>query len=309
MPSNTDNSGSARAARLRQISASKGPVPVQRPNIGSMALDARLGGGQNPTCCPTVDGPGPIPPPASSYPTYYLPCVDDSLANTFPPEGSLPEPGTPFYIDALDEPGTGLIQLTCQPSGDIILANTGLPYLVASGLPLDTTDVTYAYLCNSVFLLVNCGIGPQALSPFIGYEFVNNISTTDFTVDSTGSVVLLLTDSNNNTTTVELDAFAVTVEPYTNLVSWQSDQLGAECAATQYVQVFDTNTPLGCITQQLNSSATYYFGAPMEGMDPITFPLSINLTQAGPTNTTITLTGYDILYGPYTNCMSWSSFC
>jgi hypothetical protein len=235
--------------------------------------------------------------------------VDGSEANTFPPEGPLPPPGTPFYIDALGQPGTGLIQLTCQPSGDIILANTGLPYLVTSGLPLDTTDVAYAYLCNPVLLLVNCGIGPQALSPFIGYIFGNNTSTTDFTVDISGTVVLLLTDSNNNTATVSLDAFAGTFEPYTNLVSWQSNQSGAVCSATQYVEVFDTNTPLGCITQQLNSSATYYFGATMEGMVPVTFPLSINLTQAGPTNTTITLTGYNILYGPYTNCISWNSFC
>jgi hypothetical protein len=51
MPSNTDNSGSARAARLRRISAARGPVPVIRPNIGSMALDAILG--RNPACCPS----------------------------------------------------------------------------------------------------------------------------------------------------------------------------------------------------------------------------------------------------------------
>lgn len=50
MPNNTDNSGSARAARLRRLSAARGPVPVIRPNIGSMALDAILG--RNPACCP-----------------------------------------------------------------------------------------------------------------------------------------------------------------------------------------------------------------------------------------------------------------
>ena len=40
---NTDNSGSARAARVRRIAASRGPVPAVRPNIGSMAWDAQLG--------------------------------------------------------------------------------------------------------------------------------------------------------------------------------------------------------------------------------------------------------------------------
>ena len=41
--SNTDNSGSGRASRVRRIAASQGPVPAVRPNIGSMAWDAQLG--------------------------------------------------------------------------------------------------------------------------------------------------------------------------------------------------------------------------------------------------------------------------
>ena len=49
MPTNTDNSGTARAARLRRIVASQGPTPAVRPNIGSMALDAQLGKME---CCP-----------------------------------------------------------------------------------------------------------------------------------------------------------------------------------------------------------------------------------------------------------------
>lgn len=40
---NSDNSGSARAQRIRRISAAGGPIPVVRPNIGSMAWDAVLG--------------------------------------------------------------------------------------------------------------------------------------------------------------------------------------------------------------------------------------------------------------------------
>jgi hypothetical protein len=55
---NTDNSGSGRAARVRRIAASKGPVPAVRPNIGSMAWDAQLGKQE---CCPCafewVDSP------------------------------------------------------------------------------------------------------------------------------------------------------------------------------------------------------------------------------------------------------------
>ena len=49
MSTNTDNSGSARAARLRRIAASGGPTPAVRPNLGSQALDARLGKAE---CCP-----------------------------------------------------------------------------------------------------------------------------------------------------------------------------------------------------------------------------------------------------------------
>ena len=43
----TDTSGAARAAKLRRISASQGPVST--PNIGSQALDAQLG---RMDCCP-----------------------------------------------------------------------------------------------------------------------------------------------------------------------------------------------------------------------------------------------------------------
>ena len=49
----TDYSGSAHAAKLRRIAASRGPVPAVRPNIGSQVLDARLG--KLDCCCsPTV---------------------------------------------------------------------------------------------------------------------------------------------------------------------------------------------------------------------------------------------------------------
>jgi len=48
MPTNTDNSGTARAAKLRRIAAAKGPVGILpvRPNIGSQANDAQLGKGE-----------------------------------------------------------------------------------------------------------------------------------------------------------------------------------------------------------------------------------------------------------------------
>jgi hypothetical protein len=48
MPTNTDNSGTARAARLRRIVASRGPTPAHSL-IGSQALDAQLGKLE---CCP-----------------------------------------------------------------------------------------------------------------------------------------------------------------------------------------------------------------------------------------------------------------
>ena len=50
----TDYSGAARAAKLRRISASQGPVSAVRPNIGSQALDAQLG---RLDCCPVLCNP------------------------------------------------------------------------------------------------------------------------------------------------------------------------------------------------------------------------------------------------------------
>jgi len=61
----TDNSGTARAAKLRRISASQGPVPPIRPNIGSQALDALLG---RMDCCPA---PNPPNPPNPCNPQVY----------------------------------------------------------------------------------------------------------------------------------------------------------------------------------------------------------------------------------------------
>ena len=60
----TDNSGAARAAKLRRISASQGPAPAVRPNIGSQALDAQLG---RLDCCPT-----PTPDPCNPQLTRSL---------------------------------------------------------------------------------------------------------------------------------------------------------------------------------------------------------------------------------------------
>ena len=300
MPNNTDNSGSARAARLRQISAARGPIPVQRPNIGSMALDARIGGGKlRPTCCTTTEAP-------PAYPTYYLPCVDGSQANEFP--YALPLPDTPFYLDAEGEPGEGLIQLTCEPSYTIILANTSLPFLVSEGIPDGTNRIIYVYLCSPIFLPVVCGIGLQALSPYIPYRFINNTSTTDYTVDLSGTVVLLLTDVANNTTSITIDAFEGTSQSYTNLAYWQSDISGATCGGTQYVEVFAPEQ-LGCITQVLNPAITYYFAMTLGQSGPLTFPINIYLERQSLPTTTITISGYDVLYGPYTNCTSWHNNC
>jgi hypothetical protein len=57
MPTNTDNSGTARAARLRRIVASRGPTPANSL-IGSQALDAQLGKLE---CCPFNWTGSPLP--------------------------------------------------------------------------------------------------------------------------------------------------------------------------------------------------------------------------------------------------------
>ncbi len=75
MPSNTDTSGSARAAKLRRISAARGPIPVIRPNIGSQALDAVLGKGD---CCDSYVSPSAKTPlivisPITTPPPFATP--------------------------------------------------------------------------------------------------------------------------------------------------------------------------------------------------------------------------------------------
>jgi len=67
----TDTSGAARAAKLRRISASQGPVSAA--NIGSQALDAQLG--RMDCCCnPTVtwsDSPLQLTTSGLSYSAQY----------------------------------------------------------------------------------------------------------------------------------------------------------------------------------------------------------------------------------------------
>ena len=75
---NTENSGSWYAARTRQVSASAGPTPSVRQNIGSMALDAVIGKAQ---CCPRTILPNPptnlrAVPGVGSATIYFTPGYD-----------------------------------------------------------------------------------------------------------------------------------------------------------------------------------------------------------------------------------------
>ena len=285
MPSNTDNSGSARAARLRQISAARGPVPVIRPNIGSMALDARLGGGLKPSCCPSSE---PV------YPTYYLQCSDSDRAIPFPPDES-PLPVGPFYLDALGFPGDGLIQLTCYPSGTIILA-TSLNYLVTPGLPDGTTNVTYEYSCSSEPIFLSCGIPSQTLIPSTAYYFLNNTGSDPMI--SGANLTLHLTPSSGPIIDISVNSLDI-LGPYTNLVSYNTGST-SDCSQTQYIGVFGTPGPF-CILQQLNPALTYYF-EPLFDQIPITILYYIEGAPLPGISLTLTDTNP---VGPFTNLTSW----
>jgi len=197
MPSNTDNSGSARAARLRRINAAKGPVPVVRPNIGSMALDAILG--REPACCPSSSEP-----PASSL----------VLVNC----GISPQTLNPSVEYFFGNNTSETVDLT-------LTDNSGNPSVIYNIEPLDgvgpfsslvswQTDLT---TCNLSQTLVTFSIGPYGCL----YQLLNSsLSYTFDTFVEPPPITIILRDASNVDTTV-LIPDENPVGPFTNLISWR----------------------------------------------------------------------------------------
>lgn len=143
----TDNSGTARAAKLRRISASQGPVPPIRPNIGSQALDALLG---RMDCCPT---PNPLNPPNPCNP--QLTWSDSPLQLT-----RSQEPGFVYYakyatVISVDtfSPLFGQVTGYTPPNANITVSvkNSGDSWIV-----IFTSDIALSgsFTCLTAFTFV-----------------------------------------------------------------------------------------------------------------------------------------------------------
>lgn len=94
MSNNTDNSGTARAARLRRIAASQGPTPAVRPNLGSQALDAQLG---RMICCNTCSPHVTWAAQPISITNSAVYAIVDSDVSYIPVFGPPPGPATTTY--------------------------------------------------------------------------------------------------------------------------------------------------------------------------------------------------------------------
>ena len=87
---------------------------------------------------------------------------------------------------------------------------------MTSGLPANTTSVTYAYMCYPLLIVVSCGITVSlggVLDPQLQYLFGNNTGD---------AVTLRVTDTNYVThdhVLADLSDSYVT----TNIISWQTD--------------------------------------------------------------------------------------
>jgi len=197
MPSNTDNSGSARAARLRRISAARGPVPVIRPNIGSMALDAILG--RNPACCPSE-------PPA---PTLVLISCDINPQTLDPSIEYIfrNNTGATVYVALTDNSGNPPLNYSVEPFGEVgpvsslVRWQTDLPFIACS----PSQDLI-------VYSSATDGCFNQILNPSFGYTF--------HAADEPPPFTIIIRDASNVDTTVPIPD-ENPVGPFTNLTSWR----------------------------------------------------------------------------------------
>jgi hypothetical protein len=198
MPSNTDNSGSARAARLRRLNAARGPVPVIRPNIGSMALDAILG--REPECC------------ASSEPTHVLVNCGISPQSLDPSIKYLFTNNTSEIFDlVLTDNNQNPPQMYTLQQFDTI---GPLSNLVSWQTDVVTPPITQ---CSSNQTLAPFSSGPfgclvQPLRPSFSYTFHADLEPPPITI--------ILRNASNVDTTVSIPN-TNPVGPYTNFTSWR----------------------------------------------------------------------------------------
>lgn len=203
MPSNTDNSGSARAARLRRISAARGPVPVIRPNIGSMALDAILG--RELGCCDSSSPPTPLVPDlilinCGISPQTLNPSIEYLFGNN-----------TSETVDLAltDNSGYPPIIYNIGPFGGVGPFSNLVSWQTDGVLiPCDISQSLILFSSNAY------GCVYQRLISSVSYTFVPFIEPPPITI--------IIRDATNTDTTVVIPD-TDPVGPFTNLISWRPD--------------------------------------------------------------------------------------
>jgi len=221
MPTNTDNSGSARAAEMRRIAASQGPVPAMQPNIGSMALDAQLG---KMYCCLVT---------ATSLATFRLSYVNGRLVSTFLVDVSLIDVcGGTFTATPL----VSNISNVFTFDGDQFRSVSTQP-----GPKVFSTDIGSIDVSTTVSLLLNIGgtiytsdtitILPPTF--VLSYSTTSNKLTSTFLVDVSLSQVTSVTFTSNSTTqTLSGDAFR----------ALPTTQVGTKIFVSDYILPVGTTT-------------------------------------------------------------------
>ena len=150
MPNNTDNSGSARAARVRRIAASRGPVPAIRPNIGSMAWDAQLGKLE---CCACkfnwTGSPIQLEYQKTEGTDIYFTAVFANAAGQVVPQFGPSIPSCYAFIETLYSNNAGVLNLIYK------LSNVSIPTTITQAIFLTVTceGATTSYENNITFLV------------------------------------------------------------------------------------------------------------------------------------------------------------
>jgi len=196
MPSNTDNSGSARAARLRRLNAARGPVPVIRPNIGSMGLDAILG--REPACCASES---PLPTNVLISCGLSFQGLNPSIEYMFGNNTNIT-----FTLQLTDNSGNPPQDHTVGPFDSVGPFSNLLGW---------ETDVMF---CTPNQTIMPYSSGPygclvQLLNPSFSYTFeAADIDPPPFSI--------IIRDASNVDTTVSIPN-TNPVGPYTNITSWR----------------------------------------------------------------------------------------
>jgi len=204
MPSNTDNSGSARAARLRRINAAQGPAPNSK--IGSIALDRTLA-----PCCDVA-----VPPPEPQTQVVLVCCgIESQVLDPTIYYGFLNNTPDTFTFEITYEGGnTEYIEI--PPFDFENMQDTGRgPYVGLTSWNSVLENSCSSPLVIGVFPLSFLGCPSQVLDPTKEYQFQVLGGFGD------GDITLTLEDSS--TVPLPVDGSLITIpSPTTGYITWTS---------------------------------------------------------------------------------------